>query len=257
MNLALRLATAAALCALGSGASTGTSTGAPDASALAAPRFEHFVLETTDAAGSTHVTGTLRLGASEQGGKRILESETRFAREARGEPVVRVFEVEELLPGRAALTWREVSPGSGRTVSAEWNGQSNGLEVYECGAGAPLRERQISVEGALFPLYLQELVRTGRLASGSVPCFDPLARAIERLTLRTTYAWDAEPADERTRSVAIERTDGTLWASYRFVGTRLVGLEWQSGGARARAVDEAEYASASAALEPPAPARGE
>lgn len=253
MNFALRLATAAALCALGSGAGTNALVnGAP-----AAPRFEHFVLETTDAAGPARVVGTLRLGASEQGPKRILESETRFAREARGEANVRVFEVEELLGGRATLTWREVSPGSGRTLSAEWNGKSNGLEVFECGAGAPLRERQISVEGALFPLYLQELVRTGRLASGSVPCFDPLARTIERLTLETSYDWGGERADERARTVAITRTDGTLWARYRFIGTRLVAAQWQAGGACARAVDEAEYARASAALEPPPPVRGE
>jgi hypothetical protein len=234
------------LCALGSGANSASGT-------PLAPRFEHFVLETTDATGATRLVGTLRLGSSEQGAKRILESEARFAREARGESNVRVFEVEELLAGRAALTWREVSPGSGRTLSAEWNGQSNGLEIYECGAGSPLRERQISVEGALFPLYLQELVRTGRITSGSVPCFDPLARTIERLTIQTAYEWDAEHAGERARTVAIERTDGTSWASYRFVGTQLVALTWQAGGARARLVGEAEYERANSALEPPPP----
>jgi len=245
VNFALRLACAAALCAFSSGSSSGTPL---------APRFEHFVLETLDAPGAARIVGTLRLGSSEQGAKRVLESDTRFAREARDESNVRVFEVEELFAGRAALTWREVSPGSGRTLSAEWNGQSNGLEVYECGAGAPVRERQISVEGALFPLYLQELVRTGRITSGSVPCFDPLGRTIERLTIKTAYEWDTERAGERARTVAIERTDGTLWGSYSFVGTRLVALQWQVGGARARAVDEAEFTRASAALEPTAPA---
>lgn len=201
--------------------------------------FEHFLLQ--DAAGRT--LGAARYGERIRVGRRELESELTFAREGRARGLVRVFSVEELFLDRASLSWREVGDDSARTLQVEWPASADGFDVVEWGNGERQREHLTSREGALLPHYLLELLRRGRLASGRVPCFDPLARTIDTLEIRTSYLWGAEQ-DRRARTVELVRLDGTLAARYRFVGTRLVALQWQEGGALGRAVSEAEYQSA-------------
>ncbi|MBK7878165.1 MAG: hypothetical protein IPJ77_21105 [Planctomycetes bacterium] len=216
------------------------------------PRREFFVLEEPLAEGGVRVVGVQSLTRRAKPGSTLLESTATFAREDRASGVVRVFAVEELTPERASLSWRELAAGSGRSLRAEWFAGGDGLDVTEWGNGPRWREELASDEGALLPHYLIELLRRGGLTAGSVPCFEPLARGIERYEISTWY--EAGPGGERPRTVELVRTDGTLAARYRFTGARLDGFQWQAGGPMARAVDEAEYEAAERELATPRPA---
>ncbi len=233
-------------------------------------RVEHFVIDALPPSGGDVATGidgahraraaaVVRLSARGAGGRIELESDASFARENEARGAVRIMAVEELRPERAELSWREVAAGAGRSLRAEWREREDALDVVEWGNGPRLRERLWSDEGALLPLYLLELLRKGRLTSGSVPCFDPLSRTIERYTIRTTYADFEVPPGRRgergRRTAELVRVDGTIAGSYRFDGVRLVAFQLRQGATWARAIDESEYERARAELDPPAAAR--
>lgn len=250
------LALAAFVCASGQSA---------DRAAFA--RVEHFVIDAlppSDAdvaiglASAPHAraAAVVRFSARGAGGHIELESDASFARENEARGAVRIMAVEELRPERAELSWREVASGAGRSLRAEWREREDALDVLEWGNGPRLRERLWSDEGALLPLYLLELLRTGRLTSGNVPCFEPLSRTIERYTIRTSYADFEGPGREHgRRTVELVRADGTIAGRYRFDGARLVGFQLRQGATWARAIDEREYERARAELDPGAAAR--
>lgn len=148
----------------------------------------------------------------------------------------RVLHVEHSAGGEAKLVWRELRPGSGRTLSAHWLDGSRSLEVREW---AGRRSHQTEVQapsGGILPLHLLELVRDGALEGGSVPVFDPLSRALEAVALRVII----EPAS--SRRVELVREDGTLAGVWEFDGASLVAFQWQAGGLRARRIAPEEYA---------------
>lgn len=224
-------------------------------------RVERFVVDGPFDARSTSSSGAIleavpaavvRFSARGTAGALELESDITFARESRERGSVRVMAVEELAADGAELTWREVSPGAGRSLHAQWREREDALDVVEWGNGPRLREELWSDEGALLPLYLLELLRQGRMTSGTVPCFEPLSRSIERYTITTSYAGDPGCGLEGAlgeRVVELVRTDGSLAGRYRFRGTRLSGFQMRAGGEWARAVDEAEYDAARARLD--------
>jgi hypothetical protein len=212
-------------------------------------RSEWFVLEEAhapsaagaveaSASGAKRVTGVVRLVRRARPGATQLESEATFARDDRANGAVRVLAVEELTRECASLSWRQIAAGSGRSLRAEWHAGDGALDVTEWGNGPRWREELPSDEGALLPHYLLELLRNGRLATGRVPCFDPLTRSIELVDVATWY--ESRPGGP-LRTVELRRLDRTLFARYRFEGARLAGFELQEGGASARAIDEAEY----------------
>lgn len=222
---------------------------APGREGGAEPRREYFVLEERLADGTTRVVGVQSFARRAKPGSTLLESTATFARENRASGVARVLAVEELTAEHASLSWRELSAGTGRSLRAEWHAGGDGLDVTEWGNGPRWREELASDEGALLPMYLLELLRRGGLTAGSVPCFEPLSRSIERYEISTWYDEDAH--GERARTVELRRTDGTLAGRYRLTGARLEGFELQDGGAVARAVDEAEYERSERALGEP------
>lgn len=207
-----------------------------------------FVIEAAREGSPPATIGVARFSARTRGRARLLESELVFAREGGLGGDVRVLAVEELEPGAASVSWREIESAGGRSIHAEWGSRDDALRVTEWGNGPTLREELGSDEGALLPHYLLELLRRGRMTSGSVPCFDPLSRSIERLEVATAYEHAPGDASTGARTVELLRVDGTLARRYRFEGTRLAGFQLQEGGPWARAVDEDEHARARAAL---------
>lgn len=202
-----------------------------------APLTEWFVLDAEGLGGRPETVGVVRIARHARPGITYLERDFVLARGDRSMGLVRVFAVEELAPERAQASWRELTNGGGRTVRAEWLAGGEALEVIELGNGPRLREELGSDEGALLPHYLLEILRRGGMTAGSVPVFDPLARAIERLDIATWH----DP-DGGTRTVELTRRDGTLAGRYRFEGERLAGFQWQEGGAWARSVTAEEHA---------------
>ena len=208
-----------------------------DERAMRQPRTEWFVIEEVGPGGRPEAVGVARVSRRTRPGATLLERDLVLARGDRAAGLVRVFAVEELAPEHARLSWREVASGSGRTLRAEWLAGGDSLDVTEWGNGPRLREELGSDEGALLPHYLLEILRRGGMTAGSVPVFEPLSRSIERVEISTYH----DPAG-RARTVELARRDGTLAGRYRFEGDRLVGFQWQEGGAFARPVDEAEHA---------------
>ena len=155
----------------------------------------------------------------------------------------RVSHVERWVEGAPRLSWREWRPRSGRTLSAELG--STGLALVESGQRQTLRTNLATPEGLLLPIAALEQSRSGTLASGRLPWFDPLARRIETVSVSVAFARDAQPdsTGERVveRRVSLEREDGTLAAEWTFRGRELWGARWQSGGLLARRVAAADW----------------
>ena len=157
---------------------------------------------------------------------------------------IRLLVVERLDPTCPRLIWRELSTGAGRTVFAEWTAESDELRAREWGVRASLRGQSSTEGGAVMPLYLLELARTGRVTSGPFEVFDPLTRGLETWTVNTSYRREGGEDDEQAlrRQVEFVRSDGSLAGRYVFRGTRLIGFRWQEGAVWARPVSAEEYA---------------
>jgi hypothetical protein len=141
-------------------------------------------------------------------------------------------------------------------VLAEWSKDGAALDVVEWSAAGKKRGTLIASGGASMPLSLVELLRAGRITAGPVTRFDPLARTLEPLMVRTVWLENDDGdllVNRDARTVELLRADGTLAARYRFAGLDLVGFQWQEGRLAARAVDETEFERLALIHLPPAP----
>jgi hypothetical protein len=235
-------------------------------------RIERFVIESraTDEQGRVHATieGFVEWRRRDDEGGPQLELDVRFLHgPEHARDVERVIEVECLTDRGPRCQWREVGPGSGRSVQAEWTSDGSALDIVEWSAAGKQRGTLVASGGVSMPLYLAELLRQGRITAGAVIEFDPLARTLEPLTVRTVWLVGADPivadaasaggvsivekratdapvvvdAPREARTVELLRADGTLAARYRYEGLTLVGFQWQEGRMSARAVDETEF----------------
>ena len=224
-------------------------------------RVEHFVLQrkTTDASGraTSEVAGFVEWRRREAEHGVQLECDTRFlrgklaidgARDAQ-----RVLHVECLTETSARCVWRELGPGSGRSIQGEWSRDGGALDIAEWSPSGTKKGTLVASKGVVMPLYLTELVRHGRVTAGTITAFDPVARTLEALTVRTLYLGgpehsgseqldDSAPSSRGLRTVEFVRADGTLAGRYRFAGVDLVAFQWQEGGLFGRRVDAEEYA---------------
>jgi hypothetical protein len=239
-NVAMILACIFACLGLGTGAlPLGRATNdAPARHSNAEARSETFLLYGPD---SAKPIGSALWRRSDAGLGQRLELELRFARSSAGEDQ-RVLHVESLDADAPLLVWRELGPGSGRSVMAEWNREGTGLCTREWGHNETKSGTFIACRGVTMPLYLVELVRAGDLAAGKVTAFDPLARALVELELRTIWKAGSERGDApAARSVELTRADGTLYARYEFEGLELCSFAWHAGGLVARRATLEEY----------------
>jgi len=165
----------------------------------------------------------------------------------------RVLHVERLSAGGSKLVWRELRPGAGRTLTAAWEASARGLELLEWSGERRSRERVAAPAGAVLPLYLLELVRSGDVEAGRFALFDPLSKSIDSFEIAACYAGAAaqgvEPAQADAASfllqrlVELRREDGTCAGRFLFCGEDLLAYQWQSGALRARRITAEEYES--------------
>lgn len=205
------------------------------------PRVEAFVLElpSPPAAAGTRQAPPEEVGLAllrQQTVDGILQSEweLRFYGDD-----TRVLHVERWSHEAPRLVWREWRPGAGRSLIAD--ALPEGVGLVEWGRVEGLRTTLPSPEGVLFPIYLLELARRGELAEGRVPCFDPLSRSVEPLTVRLEFG--AQPRLNRAgesvleRRVELRRDDGTSAGSWTFLGDELGEVRWQAGGLTGRRIE--------------------
>lgn len=230
-------------------------------------RVERFVLYTQRAAESGRAVGVVTIDVSgfvelrrrETANGSQLECDTRFLVGApkldQKRNVQRVVQVECPSGRGPRCVWRELGPGTGRSVQAEWSTDGGALEITEWSPSAKRKGTLVAAAGASMPLYLLELLRKGQFAAGRVVVFDPLALTLEPLEVRTAWLdssggmgarsaeFDADAEPREARTVELRRADGTLAARYRFVGLDLVAFQWQEGSMYARRTGEAEFES--------------
>jgi hypothetical protein len=206
-------------------------------------RSEEFVLEESDPASSAppHAVGIVQWRRRTVDDGVALECESTFQRGLAAAGDVRVLHVERLTERAARLVWREIGSGVGRSLLVEWSEDLRALRVVEWGVDECSRTALDVEQGAVLPLYLLELARSGKATCGSYRLFDPLTRRLEAIELTTSYA-------TRIRTVELRREDGTLAGSYRFAGAELASFQWQAGGVCARRIDHEEYARRRAEL---------
>lgn len=227
-------------------------------------RIERFVIYTrrteTGRAPTLDVAGFVEWRRRDTAEGPMLESDVRFLVGAPGpdhtRAVQRVLHVECAGERGPRCLWREIGPGAGRSVQAEWSGDGSALDVVEWSTSAKRRGTLVVSGGATMPLYLAELLRQGRLTAGHVVVFDPLALTLEPLEIKTVWLdaaaelGDAKageaPDSERgsqpaVRTSELRRADGSLAMRYRFRGRDLVAFQWQDGETYARATSESEY----------------
>jgi len=160
---------------------------------------------------------------------------------------VRLLAVECLSRKSPRLVWREIFPGGGRTIFAEWTSESEELKAFEWGLDGSLREYHDTSRGAVMPQYLLELVRSGQAVGGRFEVFDPLIGALDIWSLDVTYQREHSDSDaddesgEYIRRAEFRRRDGTLAGLYRFAGTRLISFQWQEGDVVAKRISRIEY----------------
>jgi len=246
-------------------------------------RLEHFVL-TNRVDGRVEIAGFVEWRKRDTPHGQQMECDARFLREplVAGGPrdVERVLHVECLTDKGPRCLWREIGPGTGRSVQAEWSEDGRALELNEWSDAGRKRGTLVASGGASMPLYLVELLRQGGLAAGSIQRFDPLARTLEPLEVRTVWldasgplasaedvgeSASTDPASNEldpnaasrraraVRTVELVRNDGTLAGRYRFAGRDLVAFQWQEGSLFARAVGPEEYERLMSKHVPPPP----
>lgn len=204
-------------------------------------RRECFVIEASSPEGAERqALGWAEFLRRESAGGMVLECEYVFVREQRSERW-RVRHVEQLDQTGPRLVWREIGTAAGRTLTLE---RAHEGEDWRCQAFERDEAVRCAIDtrhGAVFPLYLLELARKGQFGAAELYLFDPLETALVPRTVSTVYA-PAGPG--RTRTLEIQRRDGTLAGRYEFEGTELVSIQWQEGGPRGRRIDPQEYAKA-------------
>jgi hypothetical protein len=205
-------------------------------------RLEHFVLETSGGSDRTEV-GLVSLRRRAIEGGRQLECEWLFRRKGEPGEDEHVLHVERDAGPGPALVWREWGALRSRCLTAERTADETGLLLVETSRGGIPRETIPAVKVVAFPLELVERARAGTLADGRCARFEPLARAIEPLEVRTTTTGDV-------RVVELAREDKSSAGRFEFRGSELVGFQWQDGGLEARRVTEEEYARRLAAGAP-------
>jgi len=163
---------------------------------------------------------------------------------------VRLMAVECLSAKSPRLVWRELTPAGGRTMFAEWTADSEQLKVIQWEQDGSLRQTLDAQSGALMPQYLLELVRSENVSGGDFVVFNPLLAGFEECTLELRFTpgaeWGRGPADEELprplREATVRRADGSLLGRYRFAGTQLIELRWQTGAMRLRRISAEAYA---------------
>lgn len=194
------------------------------------------------------VLGTASLHRSDEAGATQLEWQIHFPKDE-----VDVWHVESFDDLGEQWVWREHAAGGGRSLVLRRH--TDRLDVTEWGGRTP--RRSTIARDCFFPLELLENLRAGALRSPTVSVFDPLASTVESLRLVSTPV-DAAPAgsSEGPEAVAsppapaasgdaratvrheLLRADGTLFASFTFLGGELVAFRWQRGGLIAVRVPE-------------------
>lgn len=154
----------------------------------------------------------------------------------------RVIHIERLHPNVRRLVWREVRPGSGRTLLVNWSLHA-GMRSTETIGGAIVRRDHDVSRGAFLPLYLVDLARERNAFDGAFRVFQPLARAIEDVHLETwvEIGSGGAPGEADRFVLSMRRSDGTSAGRYAFEGERLVAFQWQRGGPVAREISRNEY----------------
>lgn len=196
-----------------------------------------FVLE-QGAPGALTKIGWARFLDRENERGRVLECEWAFLRPQ--QELWRVRHVEELGASGQKLVWRERAQLSGRTLFLEELAKRDcwQLTVHE---REDRHTRSFALErGALMPLYLLELCRSGALVSGIVQVFDPLEASLVQRKIQTRQ----ELAQPQQRRVDWLREDGSCAFQWCFEGSQLVAFQWNQGGPRARWIAEDEYQAA-------------
>ena len=206
-------------------------------------RVEHFRLELAGGAGegsgpaSAEVVGAASLRCRSRAGELQLEWQIDLFGAG-----TRVLHVERHGPDGSTLVWREMRPGSGRTLTAAREGGESSWRIAEWSGGEAARAEVSAAGVAALPLELLEMARggpdglgRGGLSSGdSLSLFDPLSRSFETVTIRT------RPAPDELR-IDIARADGSLAGLYRIREGRLVGFRWQNGRLSGASVSKEEY----------------
>ncbi|MFN0242044.1 MAG: hypothetical protein ACKVWV_04060 [Planctomycetota bacterium] len=170
-----------------------------------------------------------------------LECETTFfdpgltTARPRAEPAARVLHVERLTELGPRLIWRELTDGPGRCLRAEWSRDGTGLVTRDFGLHDSSEEVLSTASGAVMPLYLLELARTGRVTTGVFLRFDPLVAALDPIEICTRYESAA------LRVVEQWRPDGTLAGRFVFRGIELTAFQCQDGDVWARRITAGEY----------------
>lgn len=236
-------------------------------------RLEHFalqVLETAPRSSRDVVTSrgqTVGLVAWRR--RRVadgiqLECESTFANEDHHSDSTRVMHVEQLTDAGPRLVWREIGRG-GRALRAEWSRDGGSLRLIEWSSSDTRRESVGTGKGAVMPLYLLELARTGRVTAGSFLRLDPLVRGLDVAELCTSYEFEENSPDGASsgasagaalRTVELRRSDGSSAGRYVFRGSELCAFQWQESDVWAVRISPEEYDRRAGELAPKEPPRG-
>src|SRR5689334_9934540 len=115
-------------------------------------RIERFVIEShaTDEHGRVHATieGFVEWRRRDDKDGPQLELDARFLHgPTAARDVQRVLEVECLTDHGPRCQWREVGPGTGRSVQAEWTSDGNALDIVEWSAAGKKRGTLVASGG--------------------------------------------------------------------------------------------------------------
>lgn len=176
--------------------------GCPPLGARVELRIERFVIEARVVDGGrtrNEVVGFAEWRRRDDDAGPQLECDVRFLRGHAADAVREVqsvLQVECLTERGPRCQWREVGGGFGRSLQAEWSSDGGALDIVEWSSAGKKRGTLVASGGVSMPLYLAELVRAGRITAGPVTRFDPLARTLEPLMVRTVWLEREEGDDQ-------------------------------------------------------------